>query len=586
MRGTKITLLVALSATLLAALNGCDYTKVVAEDGTRTMSLAGPEDIVAGKAAYGLDGVPITGIATKFFEVDLETTAASQLTSGFYQRIIAPSITGANICSGSMILGMSGTANCAGSCSYALKGNFDLRAAFAGEGVYSSASGLTAAEVCSTTTVLGSAGTAVCQSGTTASGAAAADILSGKEAWNSTGTKLTGTLLNRGSWNIDSSGFPGAGYYSNVSTTLSASSICGGYSLMGSPGTAVCATGTLTSPAGPPNLLAGFQTFDGSGSVITGTMANGGSLNAQASFPGAGYYSGISSLPVSSQIVSGQTILGVAGTAAFPDFVWSNAYRTKGALRLTLREELANSWPPAIYRFVPQVSSSDEGNSASTSITFAPRPGSVCGITQPTVEQRISDCASLNGANANWDGGTNGNAGQDLWKLVTRTADAKEVWRDEKTGLLWSDYLGTPSTVFNWCKASGSSNRSGSPYAEDDPVDICDAVAYQNQTTPESECFEDPTWLTTNAAYTASKGGMGRASTPSVVWRLPTIYDYKQADIDGIRFVLPNMHYNFWTATVRASARANAWTFIGQTGEQMNATRSTVYPIRCVGHAL
>lgn len=44
--------------------------------------------------------------------------------------------------------------------------------------------------------------------------------------------------------------------------------------------------------------------------------------------------------------------------------------------------------------------------------------------------------------------------------------------------------------------------------------------------------------------YLAAKGGMGKTATdqrPSIRWGLPSIYDYKLADANGIRFVMPDM---------------------------------------------
>ncbi len=74
------------------------------------------------------------------------------------------------------------------------RGAFDLTGAYPGAGYVSSFTGLAVSQVCSTTSLLGSTGTAGCISGTTADAAAAANIQSGRECWNSSGTKITGTL--------------------------------------------------------------------------------------------------------------------------------------------------------------------------------------------------------------------------------------------------------------------------------------------------------------------------------------------------------------------------------------------------------
>ncbi len=53
-------------------------------------------------------------------------------------------------------------------------------------------------------------------------------------------------------------------------------------------------------------------------SGVTGTVASRGSWALTASFPGAGYYTGVSSTPTASTILSGNTITGVAGNVVLP----------------------------------------------------------------------------------------------------------------------------------------------------------------------------------------------------------------------------------------------------------------------------
>jgi hypothetical protein len=91
--------------------------------------------------------------------------------------------------------------------------------------------------------------------------------------------------------------------------------------------------------------------------------------------------------------------------------------------------------------------------------------------------------------------------------------------------------------------------------------------------------------VTTPAAYAAAKGDLGITSTPVVRWRLPTIYDYKQADIDGIRAVLPGMDADIreWTATVSATYRDSAWYFKAPQGSINSTFRNTLQGARCVG---
>jgi hypothetical protein len=189
---------------------------------------------------------------------------------------------------------------------------------------------------------------------------------------------------------------------------------------------------------------------------------------------------------------------------------------------------------------------------------------------------------------------------------TTCDTTCREVWRDDRTGLLWSDQLGDQSgsytadqDAFNWCKATGSSNKAGSPYAEDDPNDFCDNATYQNQTTPTSLCAEDATYLltptgitdTTTYEFDNPKGGMRAAAnydvegdSPSVYWRLPTVYDWYQANSNGVRQVLPRMGGNsFWSASVYSVNRSDAWYFLGDDGDVSVYDRSDGLHVRCVG---
>jgi hypothetical protein len=82
------------------------------------------------------------------------------------------------------------------------------------------------------------------------------------------------------------------------------------------------------------------------------------------------------------------------------------------------------------------------------------------------------------------------------------------------------------------------------------------------------------------------KGGMRKTATgssPAVRWRLPSIYDYNQAEIDGYRFVLPPINNYQWSSSVLSSARSNAWIAIGYYSLVSSGTRSSAFPVRCVG---
>lgn len=308
-------------------------------------------------------------------------------------------------------------------------------------------------------------------------------------------------------------------------------------------------------------------------------------------------------------IKSGITIFGVTGTGAgFP----SNAFRTTGTLQLTSAGEASTYAGIALpvtggytYRDVPRISTDDDGTSGG-SVTYVNRTlwgVSICGGTG-TIEQRITNCSGTFGANATWSGVTNGNSGQGIWKLVTRTGDCttsapnsacSEVWRDESTQMLWSSKV---SESINWCRSSGNNFIAGNPAVENDPSDFCDNNTHQaivGQAV--SACHDDNSvnFVNTHASITNTpgKGGLSKGSTPAVAWRLPSKGDYEQANANGLRFVMPDTGANItgatstyeWTSSVQSTTRANAWMFDSLLGYFTTNARNnfTNVGVRCIG---
>ena len=252
--------------------------------------------------------------------------------------------------------------------------------------------------------------------------------------------------------------------------------------------------------------------------------------------------------------------------------------------------------PSADYRLFPDPSKDHNGGTTLT------RPTTECGKTQASVAARIADCASKNGASSYWDGATQGNAGQGLWRLVTLNlvsgasctgGTCSEVWRDERTGLLWSDRIvnNGATNTFNWCKASGNSNAvNNPPSAEADPQGICDDSGNQGQgqaapdENPTSLCADHTAFLSKDAREALSRGNLDLGSTPKIRWWLPTRSDYMRAERHGLRFVLPNISNQFWTATVSSAVGGKAWIFDGSNGGGFSTSpRSTSKSVRCVG---
>lgn len=153
--------------------------------------------------------------------------------------------------------------------------------------------------------------------------------------------------------------------------------------------------------------------------------------------------------------------------------------------------------------------------------------------------------------------------------------------------------------------SSVSANKSCAPGAASglqptNPVSLCAELPSLNPGTLEN-------WTT--GTYLAAKGFLGKSSTPSVRWRLPTIEDYKLADINGIRFVMPDMGAAGFarypedgtggaqefvngqlvsldpelSATVFSSDRSEVWGFVADNGGVIPVPRTNASRFRCVG---
>lgn len=286
-------------------------------------------------------------------------------------------------------------------------------------------------------------------------------------------------------------------------------------------------------------------------------------------------------------ICSGATIFGRAGTAVCGA---AAAFGSMVHVDLTSRSE----------RLIPKAALDHDGmfstiGGAITGVTFTNtfkfKNGSTdCGITG-TLEQRISDCSY------SWDGQVLGTMGQSKWTLVSRkkaTANNPRefrVWRDERTGLIWSSALldSTADGGTNWCQASGNiENVSG--------VDCTPGSASGLQpATPVSMCTEVAGMDSTG--FDGPKAGLHA----EVEWHLPSRNERLQAEVNGLYFVLTPTEKSGqatgeWTSTTAHDAVAanfsdtpNAYVvqssfILGLTLVTIN--RAEVSPgVRCVGRA-
>jgi hypothetical protein len=451
-----------------------------------------------------------------------------------------------------------------------------------------------------------------------------------------------------------------------------------------------------------------------------GANVNGADGSLSATIP-SGYYAGTETATMSDtdlvagNIRTGITLFGVNGTLSFSHLTASSALRDPGvkvipnltdlattSAQLTLNNEntlYAGADLPTTggynYRDVPSMAVDDEGYYG-TNCKYAPRPSSNCGTSQATLALRIADCQTANPSSSSWNGSTQCNGGQGLWRLVTRSAANKEVWQDQRTGLLWSSIV---NTGINWCRATGNTeltpltfinsfnNTAGTPItgngtigslssgttSANETVTItftsataftvsgancgggaitgggltvtagstvtwsragyCSFTLTQGSTnfaandrftlqsvanasyscapsgplqpaSPVSYCAEaaglnagvGDDWVT--PVYMTAKGGLGKNSTPGVRWRSPSIDDYKIADANGVRFVMPDMGIGGasrpspdgsvaggveWSSSVVSNVRDNAWLFYADVGYVSNNLRFFTFGARCVG---
>jgi len=296
----------------------------------------------------------------------------------------------------------------------------------------------------------------------------------------------------------------------------------------------------------------------------------------------------------------------------------SNAYRNVGSTQLKQIDEsvtYAGKNLPVNYHDVPLIPTDDDGFyiagngctvncSTVTGVTQAQHDAYVdCGypsamtgsnLDPSTIANRINHCALVNPAlPTTWDGGTRGNAGQAVWKLVAVQHDPsgkwpiwpnREVWQDQRTGLLWSS---RGETFSSWCSGVGSNDPTDSMCSTNNRS-ACSETLYPNTNVAAVSDFARDNYAT--GVYDPGKGQMGLKSSPSVRWRLPTRNDYLQAELDGIYAVMPDMGAikgtnNDLTATILNSDREKAWVYASNAGDLTTLARNHRYrfSVRCVG---
>lgn len=327
---------------------------------------------------------------------------------------------------------------------------------------------------------------------------------------------------------------------------LDPTTICEGVRILGVTGTAQCSGSTTPPPAA--TALDVSQTFV------------------------AGSYNAISNSPAASDVCAGTSVFGSAGTALcnFTQHTASGMHRTQGTVLMNLATEATATSYASGYRSVPELTLDDTGNI--TSVTAATRPSTDCG-NAGSLSDRIANCTLLNPTAATWDGTVNGNAGQGVWVLVSRI-NGKELWRDQRTGLVWSD---VSASGIDWCQASGNRDVADGFYCATNLQSACAEFSGAD------EVFAGDDYAA--GTYADEKGQLGALTTPALRWRLPTKYDFQTADNHGVRFVLPApaSDRRFWSATVSGLSNADAVVFSDEQGLLSTVVRSDIGTrVRCV----
>ncbi|MEN0060132.1 MAG: hypothetical protein AAGB31_14935 [Bdellovibrio sp.] len=198
----------------------------------------------------------------------------------------------------------------------------------------------------------------------------------------------------------------------------------------------------------------------------------------------SGYYDGTTMCVakddnlIASNIRQGVSLFGRTGSLShnFISSLMSMAYRNPGVSgdphymianlspAISLQNEISDygrrdlsSVEDISYRDIPDQTVDSDGLDG-IHCRYAPRPSVNCGDASSgltTVSARIADCAAKNPQASMWDGTTECNGGEGVWRLVSRSGANKEVWRDERTQLLWSSVY----DFVSWCDANGAHNE-------------------------------------------------------------------------------------------------------------------------------
>lgn len=216
-----------------------------------------------------------------------------------------------------------------------------------------------------------------------------------------------------------------------------------------------------------------------------------------------------------------------------------------------------------------------------------------------SILERVKDCSLKNPQWASYDGPKAGNENEAIWNLVTviknKNQELFEVWQDQKTNKLWSDKT---QHSYNWYRAVGyakpkdisilESQFAAEPGHKDTSAPFKINVILQPKN-PISVCTSPKELSLKNEFHYTYEAPMekldfkGNLSEENVSWSVPSRDDWMMAEVNGIRKVLPNMDYKFWTSTTGSDYRNSSWIFAGDYGTFDGSDKHISNYVRCVG---
>lgn len=221
-----------------------------------------------------------------------------------------------------------------------------------------------------------------------------------------------------------------------------------------------------------------------------------------------------------------------------------------------------------------------------------------CGANQGTVAEKIINCAVTNLGSTVAVNETEGK----VWQLVSKVG-GHLVWKDLKTGLIWSSKLGQAT----WCVAAGDANENDGKCKEvplqpsfPDAQSFCDemdASDFSALNELGQYAFSTHSWSRVSAtvlgenwltgSYGDSKGRMGFVASdenPSVVWKLPSKSDFDTARVNGFTDVVKAGSSNFkiWSSTIKSGEENFAYHYREPNISPFTTDRQTSLDVHCV----